>query len=261
MLNRKSVALAGVLAACALTTQAAPVVGQGTWQSTLLARDISGNPVALSSASAAFFYDTTLNITWQANMNQNGDMTWPTAMTWADSLTTGGFADWRLPTIIDSGAPGCDFSNDGGTDCGYNVQTQVGSAYSEWAHLYYVTLGNRAFCAPGGGTPNTCEDAPSGWGLRNTAYFQNMQSAPYWSGTEYVSPGSGSVWGFFTSVGRQDNYGAGVRQSAVAVRSGDVLSGSGSGGGGGTVPEPQSLLLVLTALAGIGASLRKRQAA
>ena len=125
--------------------------------------------MALNSASAAFFWDATMNVTWLDNMNQqNSTMDWASAMAWADALTTGGFTDWRLPTIIDSGAPGCDFSLAGGTDCGYNVQTQVGSAYSEWAHLYDVTLGNLAYCPPGDAT---CAGGPQiGWGLTNTAY-------------------------------------------------------------------------------------------
>jgi hypothetical protein len=82
-----------------------------------------------------------------------------------------------------------------------------------------------------------------------------MQSLVYWSGTEYVSPGSGVAWGFNTRDGFQ-NYGVTANGFyAVAVRSGDVLRVDG------TVPEPQSLALVLTALAGLGVSVRRRRAA
>ena len=228
--------VAAAVAAIAVAAQAGPVIGQGTWESTLKARDINGNAVALDAASAAFFYDTTLDVTWLRNMNVNGPMNWGSAVAWADALTTGGFTDWRLPTIIDSGAPGCNLSYAGGTDCGYNVETQVGMAYSEWAHLYYVTLGNLAYCPPGDAT---CAGGPqTGWGLTNTAYFDNMQSLVYWSGTEYA-PGTSGAWGFFTYDGFQDGSGKNFGLYAVAVRPGDVLAAA---------PEPQGYVLVLTAL-------------
>jgi hypothetical protein len=256
MSHFKSLALAATLAACTFATQSAPIAGQGTWQTTLLARDLSGNAVALNSASAAFFYDSTMNVTWLANMNLNGTMNWAVANAWANGLTTGGFTDWRLPNVIDSGAPGCQSSLDGGTDCGYNVQTQVGNAYSELAHLYYVTLGNLAPCAPGGTTPLTCEGQP-GSGLTNTAYFQDMRPAIYWSGTASVVPGTSSAWYFYNFVGAQNIQNASFASFAVAVRTGDVLA---AGGGGGNVPEPHGLLLGLTALAALVTSRPRRAA-
>jgi hypothetical protein len=236
--------------------QAGAITGQGTWENTLKARDINGNAVALNSASAAFFYDTTLNITWLANMGYDGTrVSWYSAMNWANNLIAGGFSDWRLPTIIDSGTAGCNFSYDGGTDCGYNVQTKSGSTvYSELAHLYYVTLGNLGQCAPGGNTPYTCE-LQSGWGLSNTAYFQSMQFKYYWSGTEYLSPGSGLAWYFDSVRGEQDVTSVNEVLYVVAVRSGDVLRDAGA-----TVPEPQSLGLALSALVGMVLAVRRRRA-
>ena len=145
-------ALAATFALAAPLAHAGAVIGQGTWQSTLQARDINGDGITDA------FYDITLNISWLADGNAGagsgydatfggGLMTWGEANAWAANLNVFGVTGWRLPTMIDTGAPGCDLSFGGGTDCGYNVQTVSAdglTVFSEWAHLYYVTLGNLA---------------------------------------------------------------------------------------------------------------------
>ena len=105
--------------------------------------------LSLSSAAQAtlvdrgggLIYDTDLNVTWLKNAkaafgstydsadgSTDGAMTWQNAMDWAanlsyyDSIRDVTYSDWRLPTTIDTGAPGCDYAN-GGTDCGYNINT------------------------------------------------------------------------------------------------------------------------------------------
>ena len=152
-------ALKSWAAACALviagSAGAVGVPGQGTWETTLQPRDLDGDAVTDA------FYDTELNITWLRNANANGTMNWDAANAWAANLVVGAYSDWRLPTMVDTGEPGCDFpSQVGGTDCGFNVQTKTGATvFNEMAHLYYVTLGNKAPFLPGknGNQP--------GWGL------------------------------------------------------------------------------------------------
>ena len=206
-------------------------------QATLQARDLDGNNVTDA------FYDTTLNITWLRNANVNGAMIWANAKAWAEDYSFGGYTDWRLPTIVDTGALGCDGSYSG-TDCGFNVQTTSGTTvYSEMASLWYDTLGNKAYYDTSGNGPQT------GWGLTNTGDFQNVQSYFYWSGAEYA-PVPDYAWYFYTYDGGQSAYDKTNQFSALAVRPGDVAAAS--------VPEPETLLLAFTALAGLG-FVRRRQ--
>ncbi len=229
-------ALATLAAVWTTPASALPVSGQGTWETTLQARDLNGDTITDA------FYDTALNITWLRNANENGQMNWNDANTWANNLSFGGYTDWRLPTMVDTGTAGCNFSYGGGTDCGSNVQT----ATSEMAQLYYVTLANLALCSPGDAA--CAGGLQTGWGLTNTGDFQNMQSSGYWSGLEYVATPS-DAWFFFTYDGSQGPAGKFNRMFALAVRPGDVAA---------AVPEPQSLALVLLGLVAAGVARRRR---
>jgi hypothetical protein len=228
----------------AMPAQAVPL-DQGTWKSTLQARDLDG----INGIDA--FYDTVLKITW-LDVNQ-GTMDWNTAKTKfngndAGGYTFGGYDDWRLPTIVDTfTAPktsddGCNWSNSG-TDCGYNVQTTSGNAvYSEMASLFYNTLGNKGYLSSTGVNQ-------SDFGLKNTGNFNSVQSDFYWSGTEYA-PNPNVAWLFYTGYGFQNADTKYDQFYALAVRPGDVAAAS--------VPEPETLLLAFTALAGLG-FVRRRQ--
>lgn len=200
------------------------------------------------------YYDDVLDVTWLADANYAqtsgygvyGLMTWDQSMTWVGTLNTAnhlGFNDWRLPTMIDTGTSGCNYSTTGGTDCGYNVQT--GSAattvYSEMASLWTDTLGNLPYYGTSG------NPAQAGWGLTNTGPFSNLQSFGYWSGVEYA-PSTSDAWFFNTSSGLQNFNFKGDSLYGWAVRSGDVSA----------VPVPAAVWLFGSGLIGLlGVAKRK----
>jgi len=204
----------------------------------------------LINRGGGMIYDSAQDLTWLQDANYgagssydnggssiDGRMTWNNAVAWAASLTVGGFGDWRLPTIVDSGTAGCNFAYTG-TDCGYNVDTSG----SELAKMWYDILGNKAYFDTSGSGPQ------SGWGLTNTGPFTNLQSYVYWSGTEYA-PGTSRAWGFLTASGGQLNGTKLNEFYAWAVRSGDVAA----------VPEPGTLMLLAAGLAGIAGATKRRR--
>jgi len=235
-----STALGFVLASAA---QAAEVAGQGTWESTLLGRDIGLNAVAATSADAVYLYDTTLNVTWLRNANANGDMNWGIAVGWADNLVTGGgstaISDWRLPMM--SVAASCNWSDTGGTNCGLNAAT--GS--SELASLYFGTLGNASASFDIDG------NRLSGAGLTNTGSFVNLISGNYWMGTADTDFPADAAWSLNTEDGVQSRAPQFQPFSAMAVRSGDVLVTA--------VPEPETYALMLAGLALMAGVARRRR--
>lgn len=74
-------------------------------------------PTAPGGTNYQAYYDSTTNLTWLANANMNGVMTWSQANTWAAGLTINGVTGWALPTTAD-------------TNCGYcNTGSQMGELY------------------------------------------------------------------------------------------------------------------------------------
>lgn len=209
---------------------AAPISGQGTWESTLQVRDLNRDGVTDA------FYDTRLDITWLRAGSVN-KMDWQTARNWAKADRFG-MEGWRLPTMMDTGPVGCDYAN-ADTDCGYNVLTQdaAGTVYSEMASLFYDTLGNKALV-------DTSGAGQSGWGLTNTGNFQNLQALAYWTGL----PNGGAWYWYFNSFNMGQYFGPPASELyALAVHDGDV----------GALPEPASLALVGAALVGLVATRRR----
>jgi len=220
------------LAACVGTAAAGPVTGQGTWQSTLQARDIN------TDGTVDAYYDTALNITWLADANL-GWLVWSDAQAAVAGLDVYGVTGWRLPDAkpVNGTTFNTSFSYDGSTDYGYNATS------SELAHMFYVTLGNKGY-------HDTAGNSQSGWGMVNTADFLDVQGDNYWSGTEYAS-GPDAAWYFGAWNGRQGDDLKRYELYTWAVRDGDVAAAN-------AVPEPGSTLLAGAALAALGLTRRRR---
>lgn len=143
-------------------------------------------------------------------------MNWHEASDWVAALDIGGVTGWRLPTTVDRCYEPTSF-------CNWQL---VDPDSSEFAHLYYVTLGNIA-------SPTT--SIP--YMPYNFGPFQFLFGYPfYWTATEAVL-NSGDAWYFDMADGFE---GASDKQQMVAsvwaVHPGDV---------GTPVPEPSAVALML----------------
>ena len=201
---------------------------------------------ALVARDGGMVYDTVLNITWLADLNQarasgyddDGLMTWAAARQWADDLVYGGFDDWRLPTL-NAADSSCSNTFDPGP--GFPLQHYGhGCSQGELSHLFVVDLGDRAQQSVLDTTGDSAEQ------IANLALFQQVQTTGYWSGTPSV-PSPDKAWWFRTAEGRQDFTSQGGRLYAVAVRAGDVAT---------SVPEPSGLALIAL---GTALALRRRR--
>lgn len=211
----------------ALSAIAAPIPGQGTWETTLQARDINGD------GTVDAYYDTALDLTWLADANAaaggsfddglsptDGELTWANAKDWAAALDVHGVTGWRLP----------------------QMQSGIGS---ELSHMYCVTLANFGPCNPA--TPT----GPGTWGFTNTGPFINLFSSWYWTETleDPGPPARAWIWAadpisaYHTAEVVTGDY------LAWAVREGDVPA----------IPEPSTWLLMGLGLAATAAMARRRR--
>jgi hypothetical protein len=188
--------------------------------------------------------DTDAHLTWAADMNINGRMTWSGAVAWIASLNSSNYAgynDWRLPTANTGPSSNCGSTFNPGA--GYAVQYyRYGCTGSEMGNLFINLLGEQP------GTAVTDQTGDTQQKKDNFALFSNVQAAYYWSGTEYA-PDTSGAWSFYAGHGSQGFDFKSDQMYALAVRSGDVVA---------AVPEPESLALVLVGLAAAGVVRRRR---
>ena len=200
--------------------------------------------VSMTSANATLIdrgggmiYDDVLDITWLQDANYastsgyvaGGVMTYLEAKVWSESLTYGGYDDWRLPEVrpvsglnhLSTSSYDTHDSYDGSTDVGYNN----GSVYSELGNMYYATLGNiGAFDTSG--NPLGCATSSSNPCLSNTDIFENVVPNIYWAISGYNGYSNSNISAFlFSYLGGYQNFTSATRGGyAWAVRDGDVLN-------------------------------------
>lgn len=210
------------LAFCALSASADVIEGQGTWQQTLAARDLDGNPANGPEA----WFDRTLGITWLADPQAISGTRWDTyfrgsagengpynesdefdgrsllsdAFFWLNQLSVGGVTGWRLPSTDPINGQFYRYNGNSGptiysgqVDAGWNIA----STQSELAHMFTVTLGNR-------GAFDTDGRQLDVWERRfNTGVFTNLKPRRYWSGSRYATTVDDVAWVFEMADGRQ----------------------------------------------------------
>lgn len=234
---------AGLFCAIGASAQAIPISGQGTWETTLQARDLDGD------GSTDAFYDTFLNISWLADANyaaSQGIKSWrgPGTMEnprpYIENLTLFGLTDWRLPTAGNGDHSSC--SNRGmGIAPGRHCSFQASPADSELAFMYYVHLGNQYGVG----------------GLQNTGDFLNVMAGEYATGSRYTGQYAIS----YPSTLNTFAMGSGTKILGIegfpfyawAVHDGDV------GAIAAPIPEPETYAMMLAGLAGLAAYVRRRK--
>lgn len=246
----RSIVATAALVVAGTAAASGSVTGQGTWEDTLLGRDLNGD------GEFDAYYDTALDISWLADANPIGKVSYADATSWVSALSVGGVTGWTLPTInIDTCQTDSSFWNGGGV-CGYGVIAST----SDMAHMNLVTLGNASYS----GYVDTYGNGPGipdGTNLlSNTGPFTGLQGYGYWFSQDYsVNPYNTSQtedlgWRYSFHAGRQDPISKDDGLYVWAVHAGDV------GLLVTAVPEPESYAMMLAGLGAMGliASRRRR---
>ena len=258
-IKRAFCASIGLFGLCFSQAYAVSVSGQGTWETTLQARDLDG---VISTTEA--YYDTVLGITWLADPNYamtsgydaDGLMIWSVADSWVAGLDINGFVDWRLPDIspIDGVAFNYTEANDGTTDLGFNISAP-GTLYkystgNELAYMFYNTLGNLAYV-------DTSGAVQAGYGATNSGPFSDLAYF-YWSGQVDTRYPTTNALGFGVDKGRQRSLTMDRFAFAWAVHPGDIGIAAIVTS---PVPVPPAVWLFGSGLLGLAGIARRRSVA
>lgn len=204
---------------------------------------------ALVDRGGGLIYDTVQNLTWLADANYAGKiMSWQQAKDWVsglsyhDSVRNVDYNDWRLPTVTDLGAPGCNYSVSG-TDCGFNVDPSS----SQLAHLFHIGLENRSAIDANGQSQTNygVYDDPANPSDENL--FSNIPAGYYWLGSKH-NDSEQDAWYMNLNTGYQHYGWIENRFYVWAVRKGDVAA----------VPLPGAAWLFASGLIAFSMRYRRR---
>ena len=193
-------------------------------------------------AGGEAYYDTVLDVTWlrdanflkTAGIHPSGKMRYGVAETvWIPLLNNQnylGINTWRIPKWFDQGPQHCNYNWDGGTDCGWNMD----SMSSENWYNYSVNLGLKSKWASKADFDVSNEQLPWGVEFANTDPFINIQIERRYHNVGYcvdrmdlVTGEQTNYIGFHYEYGGQHCDGLGSTGFIWPVVDGDVTEGAG----------------------------------
>jgi len=119
------------------------------------------------------YYDPAADLTWLADANANGPMTWSQAKAWVKQLNINGVTGWRLPASAQPD-PSCS-EQIAGISRGY------GCTGSEMGNLFYNVLGNPSITNLCGKSQDCSKIHTT---FKHRGPFSNVKLNYYWTGTQ-----------------------------------------------------------------------------